>query len=101
MRVERALGALIVLIGAAYVAGALAINQPPAYAAVGPRTIPIGVGLGIIVSGIWLALAPGQEPGPTSDQRIALDWRLVGMVTLLLLGYAVALRWLGFVLTNI
>lgn len=101
MRRDRLIGVFIVLLGFGYVAAALAINVPITYAAVGPRAIPIGIGLGIVLSGVWLAALPGPIPAPDSEQRIALDWPLVGWMIALLLGYAVVLPIIGFVLTNI
>ena len=94
----------IVLFGAWVLWQAMQLREGPGYAAVGPRTFPLIVGVGLLVSG--LALLWGSvhgrpvEPGAGSEAAAPTDWRTLLTMAALLLGYVFLFQPLGFVLTS-
>lgn len=101
-----ALGA--VAFGAAVVWQTTQIRVTPAYATVGPRTIPYVLGAGLVLVGLWLlveALRGGGTAGPGADSEdvdpsLPTDWRTVGLMVMALLVYLVLIEPAGFILAS-
>jgi len=100
MRAIRWVALAIVLFGAFYLWGALQIRESTTYAAVGPRFMPNAIGLGIVLSGVWLFAFPGAPPAPDSPQSMSLDWVSIGLMVLLVVAYVALFRVAGYVLAT-
>lgn len=97
----RLVALVIVLVGVAYLWGAGQIKESVTYAAVGPRFFPIAIGVGVVVSGLWLFAVPGVVAAANGQLAPALDWlRLVGIL-LIMLCYLATFRTVGFLLGSI
>ena len=109
-------GLAIVLFGAWFLWQATSLRSGPGYAAIGPRTFPILVGLGLLGSGLGvlagaLRLRDEREPAHTEaegpgaetvegDTGAGTDWpTLLGIAGLLAL-YLALYRPLGFILAS-
>ena len=97
MRATRWVAIAIILLGAFYLWGALQIREATTYAAVGPRFMPNAIGIGIILSGVWLFAFPGAPPSPDSPQSVALDWLRIGLILGIVAAYIALFRSLGYV----
>jgi len=100
MRAIRWVALAIVMFGAFYLWGALQIRESTTYAAVGPRFMPNAIGLGIVLSGVWLFAFPGAPPAPDSPQAMSLDWVSIGLMVLLVAAYVALFRVAGYVLAT-
>ena len=100
MRSIRWVALIIIAFGAAYLWGALQIRETTTYSAVGPRFFPNALGIGILLSGVWLFLMPGAPPAPDAPERIALDWVSIGLMVVTLVAYILAFRPLGFIIST-
>ena len=100
MRSIRWVALIIIAFGAAYLWGALQIRETTTYSAVGPRFFPNALGIGIVLSGVWLFLMPGAPPAPDAPERIALDWVSIGLMVVTLVAYILAFRPLGFIIST-
>ncbi len=94
MASDRIFGAVVTLVALAYIASAAQIQTSFLADPVGPRTFPYIVGSVAALCGILLALRPDEEPQwPGLHTLGAL---LIAIVVLI--GYAYALKPLGFLL---
>lgn len=100
MRSIRWVALIIIAFGAAYLWGALQIRETTTYSAVGPRFFPNALGIGIVLSGVWLFLMPGAPPAPDAPERIALDWASIGLMVVTVVAYILAFRPLGFIIST-
>jgi putative tricarboxylic transport membrane protein len=101
MRTLRWVALAIVLLGVAYLWQSFSIRQSLTYSAVGPRFFPIAIGIGILLSGVWLFAAPGQEATePDSAQMVPLDWPRLGGMTLLIIAYILLFKPAGYILST-
>ena len=80
---DAALGSAAVLIGLALAGGTLAIGAGFGYDRIGPRTMPYGVALGLLLLGGAL-LVPALRRRPDTDVAMsaALQWRALGVLAL-------------------
>ena len=91
---DRIFGAVVTLVALAYIASATQIQTSFLADPVGPRTFPIIVGAVAAFCGILVVLRPDEDP----------EWPVLGTVGALLVavavlvGYAYALKPLGFLL---
>ncbi len=78
------------------------INQAGSSATVGPRAFPIGIGILMLVSGIWLAVATRnrQSAGFQLDDLEPVDWRTFGISAGLLILYAIIQPVVGFLIAT-
>lgn len=97
MRAIRWVALFIVLFGVFYLWGALQIREATTYAAVGPRFMPNAIGIGIILSGVWLFAFPGAQPSPDSPQSVTLDWLSIGLMLGVVVAYIALFRVVGYV----
>lgn len=100
MRAIRWVALIIVLFGIAYLWGAQQIRETTTYSAVGPRFFPNALGIGIILSGIWLFLMPGAPPAPESPETLSLDWLSVASMAVAVVAYVLLFKPLGYIIST-
>jgi putative tricarboxylic transport membrane protein len=100
MRAIRWVALIIVLFGIGYLWAGLQIRETTTYSAVGPRVVPNALGIGIILSGIWLFLLPGAPPAPESPETLPLDWLSVGLMAGAVVCYILVFRPLGYIIST-
>ncbi|MCX7839394.1 MAG: tripartite tricarboxylate transporter TctB family protein [Anaerolineae bacterium] len=103
MKHDLIVAVIMLIFGAAYLAGAFAINEPStSYSAVGPRFFPILIGIGMMLSGVWLGVQTWrkQRAGATFADLEEMDWRTWGAAALVLLVYIYALAPLGYIIAT-
>lgn len=94
LKSDRVFGAVVILGALVYMASASQITQPFFADPLGSRTFPMGVGAVAAICGAVMVFSPDEEP----------DWPEVGsllslvIATVLLVGYAYALKPMGFLL---
>lgn len=104
---ELLLGAAVAIFGLAVVWQTFQIRITPAYSLVGPRVVPLIVGIGLVLVGLWLAgeAATGRTASPTTeaedaDPTLPADWRAVGLLTAALILYLVLIEPAGFIIAS-
>ena len=100
MRAIRWVALVIIAFGAVYLWGALQIRETTTYSAVGPRFFPNALGIGMMLSGVWLFLMPGAPPAPDSPEALKLDWLSFGMIAVAVVAYVLVFRPLGFIIAT-
>ena len=100
MRAIRWVALIIIVFGAAYLWGALQIRETTTYSAVGPRFFPNALGIGIMLSGVWLFLMPGAPPAEDSPERMRLDWLSVGLMAGAVVAYVFFFQSLGYIVAT-
>lgn len=93
---DRALGAVLLALALAFMAGAARLQVPFQYEPLGPRAFPIVLGVLLAVCGLLLILRP--DTVRWFDSRAAA-WRVLAGMLLLCL-YAAAFEPLGFILST-
>ncbi|MTI02200.1 MULTISPECIES: tripartite tricarboxylate transporter TctB family protein [Alphaproteobacteria] len=91
---DRIFGAVVTLVSLAYVASATQIQTSFLADPVGPRTFPILVGSIAAFCGILVALRPDEDPEWPALQTLGA----LAIAVAVLVGYAYALKPLGFLL---
>lgn len=95
---------IVVLFAVAYLVGAFMINEPStSYSAIGPRFFPLFIGVGMLLSGIWLgwqAWRTQRVPVAKVKALEEIDWRTWGWSTIVLLGYIVTFETVGYLITT-
>ena len=66
----------------------------------GPRFFPNALGIGIILSGLWLFVMPGAPPAPDTPETLVLDWLSLGLMAGAVLLYVLAFRPLGYIVST-
>ena len=92
---DRILGTVAVLAGLAYAFAATRIQTSFLADPVGPKTFPVLLGLIAALCGALIALKP-DEPGP--EWPGARTWGALALSVVALVGYAYALKPLGFLI---
>lgn len=103
MKHDLVVAVIMLIFGAAYLGGAFTINEPStSYSAVGPRFFPILIGIGMMLSGVWLGVQTWrkQRAGATFADLEEMDWRTWGAAALVLLVYIFALAPLGYIIAT-
>jgi putative tricarboxylic transport membrane protein len=100
MRAIRWVALIIVLFGLAYLWGALQIREATTYSAVGPRFFPNALGIGMVLSGIWLFFMPGAPPAADSPETVALDWVSVALMAGAVVVYVFLFKPLGYIIAT-
>ena len=100
MRAIRWVALIIIVFGAAYLWGALQIRETTTYSAVGPRFFPNALGIGIMLSGVWLFLMPGAPPAEDSPERMRLDWLSAGLMAGAVVAYVFFFQSLGYIVAT-
>jgi putative tricarboxylic transport membrane protein len=94
IRTDRIFGVVAILGALAYIASALSLPPGSLFDALGPKVFPIIVGIGAIISASVLVLKPDAEPQwPATKTLLG-----IGFAVLVLVGYAYALKPMGFLL---
>lgn len=108
LRLAEALVALgVIVLGVVVLVESQDIRIPRALTVVGPRNIPIVIGCGLILVGIWYAIdvLVGRSATPTADSEDAdpslpADWGVLGKLAVTLAAYALAMEPAGFILAS-
>jgi putative tricarboxylic transport membrane protein len=117
-RAELASGAIIAVLATAYMWLAGSIPLPQQFTVIGPRSFPYLIGVGMLISGVWLVLESwlssrkrsGAKKWPDTEQRsdveqlqevedeadVDADWRSFALMAGLILAYIVVLNYIGF-----
>ncbi|UWQ14112.1 tripartite tricarboxylate transporter TctB family protein [Aliiroseovarius sp. M344] len=93
MASDRIFGAVVTLVALAYVASATQIQSSFMADPVGPRTFPILVGCVAALCGIILVFKPDPDP----EWPTLATFGSLGLAVVVLVGYAYALKPLGFI----
>lgn len=94
MKTDRIFGVVVILVALAFIVSAYNLPAGNVFDKLGPKAFPIIVGVGMILSAAMLVLNPDPEPDwPKMPTLLAL-----GLATLVLIGYAYALKPLGFLI---
>ena len=104
---ELLLSAGVVLFGAAVIWQTFQIRITPAYSMVGPTVMPLIVGVGLVLVGLWLAYealtgavtTPSLESDDVDLSR-PIDWRAVGLLAVALVLYLFLLEPAGFIIAS-
>lgn len=94
IRSDRILGVVVILVALAFIVSAYNLPAGNMFDKLGPKTFPIIVALGMIISAAVMVMKPDPETD-WPDGRTLLS---LGFAALVLLGYALSLKPLGFVL---
>lgn len=101
---ELLLGIVVAGFGVAVVWQTAQIRITPAYSMVGPRAVPLIVGVGLILVGLWVAAeaVTGRATAPTTesddaDPTLPTDWRAVGLLAVALILYLLLMQPVGFI----
>jgi len=104
---EVLLGVAVAIFGVAVIWQTYQIRITPAYSMVGPRVMPLIVGIGLVLVGAWLAVeaATGGAAPPTTDSddadpSLPTDWRAVGLLAVALVFYLVLIEPAGFIIAS-
>lgn len=92
MASDRIFGLVLIGLALAYIASALQIQASFLSDPVGSKTFPILTGIVVALCGLVMVLKPDPDP----DWPDARTFLRLGFATLLLIGYAYALKPLGF-----
>ncbi len=96
LKSDRVFGAVVILGALVYIASASQITQPFFSDPLGSRTFPIIIGCVAALCGAVMVFSPDEEPDwPEARALLSL-----AVATALLVGYAYALRPLGFLLST-
>ena len=93
MASDRIFGAVVTLVALAYVSSATQIQSSFMADPVGPRTFPILVGCVAALCGIILVFKPDSDP----EWPTMATFGSLGLAVVVLVGYAYALKPLGFI----
>ena len=104
---ELLLSIAVVLFGAAVIWQTFQIRITPAYSMVGPTAVPLIVGCGLVLVGLWLAFesVTGRAATPSAesedvDLSLPTDWRAVGLLAVVLILYLFLLAPAGFIIAS-
>ncbi|GLY16933.1 tripartite tricarboxylate transporter TctB family protein [Kineosporia rhizophila] len=98
---------LLVLVGIYMIIDGHGLRTPPTEGAIGPRFFPYVVGGGLIVVGLWLAVAVWRgdraepEQGEDVDSEARTSWPTLGALAGLMLVYVLVLEPVGYLLSTI
>ena len=93
MRSDRIFGLISAVVALAYIASATRIQTSFLVDPLGPKAFPIMIGAVVVASAIWVFARPDPDPEWPS-LRVGLK---IATAVAVLLGYALALRPLGFI----
>jgi putative tricarboxylic transport membrane protein len=104
---ELLLSIAVVLFGAAVIWQTFQIRITPAYSMVGPTVVPMIVGVGLVLVGLWLAFealtGPVTTPSAESENvylSLPTDWRAVGLLAVALVLYLFLIEPAGFIIAS-
>jgi putative tricarboxylic transport membrane protein len=92
----RIAGVVVSLFGAWVVWQAFLLPERVTSVAIGPRVFPVVVGLGIMASGVAMALARG----PDAADRPLIDWHTLGALAGVLAAYLILFVPIGFPISS-
>ncbi|OYX44613.1 MAG: tricarboxylic transporter [Rhodobacterales bacterium 32-67-9] len=92
MKTDRIFGVVVILVALTFIVSAYNLPAGNVFDKLGPKAFPIIVGVGMILSAAMLVFKPDTEPDwPAIPTLLAL-----ALATVVLVGYAYALKPLGF-----
>ena len=94
MASDRIFGLVSALVALAYIVSATNIQTSFLSDPVGPKVFPIGIGVIAALCSLYMVLRPDPEPG----WPVARTWLALAFAVAVLIGYAYALKPLGFLL---
>jgi putative tricarboxylic transport membrane protein len=104
---ELLLSAAVVVFGAVVIWQTFQIRITPAYSMVGPTAVPLIVGAGLVLVGLWLGVEAltGRTTPPAADAEdvdlsLPTDWRAVGQLALALILYLFLLEPAGLIIAS-
>ncbi len=103
MKHDLTLAGIIIVFAGAFIAGAFMIDQPvTTFSAVGPRAFPIMIGIGMLLSGVWLGLQTWRRQAAAfkfSDLE-EIDWKTWGATALVFLIYILIFEPVGYLIST-
>ena len=97
MRVSDRVFGLVVLLGSlAFFYAATQVRPGFGFDKLGPRAFPMGLGVAGAITGLVMILRPDEEPGWPAPRALLQ----IAIATLVMLGFALLLKDLGFLLTG-
>jgi putative tricarboxylic transport membrane protein len=103
MKHDFTLAGIIIVFASAFIAGAFLINEPvTTFSAVGPRAFPIMIGIGMLLSGLWLGWQTWRRQAAAfkfSDLE-EIDWKTWGLTALLFLVYILIFEPVGYLIST-
>ena len=103
MKHDFTLAGFIIVFAGAFIAGAFMIDEPvTTFSAVGPRAFPIMIGIGMLLSGVWLGLQTWHRQTNAfkfSDLE-EIDWKTWGATVLVFLVYILIFEPVGYLIST-
>lgn len=105
LRGPRVAAVVVIALGVVVLVGTTAIAQGGGYSPVGPTAIPLVVGVAIVVLGLLFLGRSTIRPDLDLADRMAKEdqathWPIPGLLGAVLVGYAIALGPLGYILAT-
>lgn len=94
IRTDRIFGAVVVVVALAFIASAYNLPAGNMFDKLGPRAFPIIIGVGMAISAMVMMLRPDEEPDWPAGRTLLS----IAFATVVLIGYAYALRPVGFLI---
>jgi putative tricarboxylic transport membrane protein len=92
-RADRIWGAVILVLGTAYLIEGIRIPPPAIGDPLGPRIFPTVLGVGMLACGVLLLLRPERRAARVLERKLLVP---VLLLAGLLVAYALTLAWLGY-----
>jgi putative tricarboxylic transport membrane protein len=101
----RIFAAALILLAGVVLIEAFRIRQSRGFQVLGPRAFPVAIGIGLLVLGGLLLLrttawADDELAGKAGEEEAVTHWPTVGLAMAALIGYALALDPLGYILAT-
>lgn len=103
MKHDFTLSGLIIVFSCAFIAGGFMINQTVGtFSAVGPRVFPIMIGIGMLLSGLWLGWQTWRRhaAGFKFSDLEEIDWKTLGATVLVFFIYLVIFEPVGYLIST-
>lgn len=94
---------VIIVFAVAFIAGAFMIQESSTtFSAVGPRAFPIMIGIGMLLSGVWLGWQTWrrQAAGFRFSDLEEIDWKTWGATALVFLVYLLIFEPVGYLIST-
>jgi len=103
MKHDFTLAGIIIVFAGAYIAGAFMINETKTtFSAIGPRVFPILIGIGMLLSGVWLGWQTWlkRASGHKFADLEEIDWKTWGATALVFLVYIFIFEPVGYLIST-
>ena len=96
MSPDRGLGIVFLIVSASYTGAAMLINEPSGqYTVIGPRLVPLVIGVVWIACSLWIVIGPKDRTGLS-----AVEWSVVCPSALAFLVYILAFERVGYLVAT-